>query len=148
MLPGELGIVVDPEHPDSLVIDPPYAAQLRPLTQPFPAGHAVEFNPWVDLPGATRDAIMAEMRDRPYVEEVLAFRYTIDDSPSLGLLAARTSAGPEGHDGALNGLGAALARAASLASLDVAKVQPLSVRDVPADVVAELGERSTLYRRG
>jgi hypothetical protein len=85
-LPEGLGVAVDPQDPEGLVLAPDQVAALRPLAEPFPVGTRSDFKQWPLVPRDVRDAIVAAAERYAFVERVWALIYTIDDSPWIGLV--------------------------------------------------------------
>lgn len=147
MLPDGIGLSIDTGSPGAMLVEPAYAASLRPLAVPFPPGTQLAFKPWEDLPAATTEAISAELAGREFVQGAWALLYTIDDSPYLGCLVVDGAGGPEGVDAAFNGVQRALDESASLSELDVAGVKIVTREDLPPDVLAsDLLDRTVIYR--
>jgi hypothetical protein len=143
LLPPGTGVVVDPGSASGLAVDADMVADLKRYVHPFPGGTVLECTVWHDLPDAVRDAVVQQVSSRPFIEEVRAFLYTIDDSPYLGCLAYSTSAGPEGQDTALGAIEAALP--GDLAALDVASVSVVSLVDVPDEVRRALPPETLIH---
>ncbi|WP_122818896.1 hypothetical protein [Nocardioides pantholopis] len=146
-LPEGVGVAVDPDTPAGLVLAPEYAASLKPLTEPFPAGTHSAFKQWPLLPDALREALAAAAGRYAFVDRVWALIYNIDDSPWIGLLVYRTDGGEEAHESIVDALDGALSATASLEELAVPLVRIVSLGDLDPAVVAELEAQPPVFRR-
>jgi hypothetical protein len=143
MLPAGVGVVIDPGSDSGLTIEPDYVVDLKRFVHPFPGGARLEFKVWLDLPDAVRDAIVREVAARPFIEEVRAFLYTVDDGPYLGCIAYRTQGGHESQDSAIGAINRALP--GDLAELDVASVSIVGLVDVPDNVRRDLPPETLIF---
>ncbi|MGJ9422851.1 hypothetical protein [Aeromicrobium sp. CF3.5] len=131
LLPGGVGVVVDPERPTGMTASASYVGQLKPYVAPFPAGSEVRLADW-DLPEALLDAL----------GDVHSFGYTVDDSPMMGCVV-HTSGVPGPVEAALSAWG-------EPAALGAAIVHVLEPGDLPEEVRAALAparRRSWPWRR-
>jgi hypothetical protein len=144
-LPDGIGVVVDPDTPTGVVMDPDYARQLKRLTDPFPEGTHLTFKVWPDLPRRAVEEIRAGMGDYSFVDKVWALIYSIDDSPWIGCLAYATDAGIEGQESVVGALTRALDDSGTPVSLGVLGVQVMSVDDLQPDVRTAVLEQPTIF---
>lgn len=144
LLPAGTSVVVDPGSESGMTVEADLVVDLKRYVHPFPGGAVLECKVWDDLPATVRDAVVREVAARPFIEEVRAFLYTIDDSPYLGCIAYSTSAGPEGQDSAIGAISGAMP--ADMTQLDVASVSVVGLVDVPDDVRRALPPETLMYR--
>lgn len=143
LLPAGVSIVVDPGSESGMTVEADLVTDLKRYVHPFPAGAVLEFKAWIDLPDHVRDAIVREVSARPFIEQVRAFLYTVDDGPYLGCLAYTTQGGPDGQDSAIGAISRALPT--DLAELDVASVSIVGLADVPEDVREALPPETLIH---
>lgn len=146
-LPPGIGVIVDPNTPEGLVLPPEYAASLKRLTEPFPVGTHSEFKQWPLLPDALRRALVTAAQGYAFVDRLWALIYNIDDSPWIGLLVYRTDGGEEAHESIVDALDGALSATTTLEELAVPLVRIVSSSDLDPAVVAELETQAPVFRR-
>lgn len=131
LVPGGIGVVVDPERPNGMTASASYVAQLKPYVQAFPAGSDIRLHAW-DLPARLHDAL----------GDVRSFGYTVDDSPMVGCVV-HSSVDPGSVESAVTGW-------AEPRDLGVAFVHVMESADLPDEVRARLPtarRRSRPWRR-
>lgn len=143
-LPPGISITVDGGLDQGMFLPAGYVQELKPLAVPFPAGST--FRHWVDLPGATANAIQAAAARYDFLRRVWALLYTVQDSPYRGCLVYEADGGPEGSESVVDALSAALDATADLGSLQVLGVQIIALSDVPEDLSPKLVDEPPLYR--
>ncbi len=145
LLPDGVGVMVDPGSEAGMTIEPDLVVELKRYIHPFPGGTQLQFKIWHDLPGRVRDAVLHEVAARPFIDEVRAFLYTIDDGPYLGCIAYSTTAGPEGQDSAIGAINTALEQTADLRELDVASINVVGLVDLPGTTRADLPPETLIH---
>lgn len=147
-LPDGVGVAVDPDRPGAMVVEPGYAARLKPLTAPFPAGTSSEVKQWPLLPAGLRRALAAAAERYRFVDAVWALTYTIDDSPWIGLLVYRTAGGQEAQESVVDALDAALsATATGPEELGVPLVRIVAHSDLAPELREALADQPTVFSR-
>lgn len=146
LLPGGIGVVVDPERSTGMTASASYIAQLKRYVTAFPAGSEVRLGSW-DLPEGVRGSVVrAATTDHP-VTELRAFTYTVDDSPLLGCVVHVAAPGADAAAVAAS-IDTALASTGPTADLGVAAVHVLPMDELPEEVRAGLlGGSHVIHRR-
>lgn len=144
LLPAGIGVVVDPETTSGMTATSSYVAQLKRYLVPFPPDSQVRLGDWDAMPQGLRHALV-QAATRHEVQELRAFTYTVDDSPSLGCLAYVPAPGSEAS-AVTAALDAALASAASPVALGLPAVNVVALDEVPQEVRAALGDAHVIHR--
>lgn len=146
-LPEGVGMVVNSGDPSGLVVEPEYAASLKPLTEALPVGSRSEYKVWQALPGKVGGELAARAGAYDFVEVVWALLYRVDDSPWMGLLVHRTPDAPEAHESVADALVSALDASTTLPELGVPIVRVVPESDLPAEVREALAEQPPVLDR-
>jgi hypothetical protein len=141
MLPPGIGLQVDPGSPSGLTLGAADVAALQELVPPFPPG-ASALHAWSGPSDDVRDALVAATQGR--VRRLVAFGYTVGDSPVLGCLAHDAS-GPDA-DSVGAALEDALTATTTPAALGVPTVNIVRLDDVPPALRDRLGDEHALVR--
>ncbi|GAA4129542.1 hypothetical protein GCM10022215_42190 [Nocardioides fonticola] len=149
-LPEGVGVAVDPDTPGGMIVEPAYAAQLKPLAAPFPPGTRSDFKNWPLFPRDLATAIAAAGRSYAFLDAVWGLVYTIDDSPPIGLLVFRTTAPePEARDSVVDALDRALAQTVGrVTDLGFPLVRIVDLADLAAPVREAIEGEPPVYRAG
>lgn len=130
---------------DSLEIPPDYAASLKEVAVPFPAG--TRFGPWAELPQDVSAALADAARGYSFVDAVWAFTYWVENGPVQGLVVYATSGGVEAQESIVDALGGVLDRHPDGAMRGVEGVFIVSRNDLPVEAQSALPEQRAVWTR-